>query len=1062
MGQVSGTRAGPDDDFATCGILRFADIEFDLAKAELRRAGKVLSISALSLSLLQHLVRNRERVVSRDELFSEVWRGVVVTEGSLRQAIWELRQVLDDSAEQQKLIRTVRGRGYRFVGALSVKAPQRSAAPAAQNVTASAAKTCFGRARELGRLGVMLDEAGRGAGRSCAIVGPPGVGKSRLARELVQVASSRQLACVEGYADPDGFAPAFWPWLQMLAHYFERADAKSLSRYRALSPVAFSRMQGTSDDAVKASKLLDASPAQDRFELLEEFGRLFAVLAADYPGILLLEDLQWADESSLALLGHVVRLLPRTRSLLVITCRDVPARENRPLARALEGVTRSALGERIQLGNLTLEDVASMIEAHTCGEVPRGVCADVHELSRGNPLFALELARLLARPGRDRDERVMDEKLEVQAVIARRLLSLPEPAQHALLAASVLSPEFELAELSGILQEPAQVTLARLDVCIAHDVMVDAGAGTRFRFAHPLMRESAYGSLRRAERARLHRLAGEWIERHGEHTGVTRLSELAHHFFVAAPNESARKAVQYALRCAEQSYASTAYADALSHYDRALSCVDLDASMGASEKLEIELLRGEALRASGADTTGVNQYFLALSERAKGLGDARLFARAVLGYTGQRGIRFTPTHFVMSCDRQELALLECALDQIGEEANELRVLLLCSLICTMIHSTDRQRRERLAEEALELARTLGSPWLLARALWTRIYCCAAPETHAARLRACDELVELTRRHGLKAQEADALVTRAVCLLSIGEATAAERDAQRAVKLAKELDLPQITTRCEVPSLLRAFWEADLEKAEQLTRRALAATSQDLVERGLFAVRMSALLMLKEGLRQEMIDAYENMQALYPDVIGLRCLLSSLYAQIGKLQIAERYFDIVAQDDFKALPEDLHWLAEMVQLACTAAYLGDPRRAALVYERLLPYGRIFDFFAGEGSPAGPVAYWLGELACTMGNYPAADAWYDVADELNRPLGAVLFMQYTALGRARVLFSSRPHELSRARSLLRGVVAFADRTGAAWLRTLAEEIERDFGATRHARPAQEPAARLQVLR
>src|SRR5688500_10766487 len=112
MGEVGSFRNPALDSCERIALrrLHFADIEFDVAKAELRRAGALLSISALSLALLEYLIRERARVVSRDELVAEVWRGVTVGEGSLRQAISELRQALDDSVEQQRLIRTVRGR----------------------------------------------------------------------------------------------------------------------------------------------------------------------------------------------------------------------------------------------------------------------------------------------------------------------------------------------------------------------------------------------------------------------------------------------------------------------------------------------------------------------------------------------------------------------------------------------------------------------------------------------------------------------------------------------------------------------------------------------------------------------------------------------------------------------------------------------------------------------------------------------------------------------------------------------------------------------------------------
>jgi DNA-binding winged helix-turn-helix (wHTH) protein/tetratricopeptide (TPR) repeat protein len=1033
MSEVPAVRGRSENrERAAPRIYRFDDVEFDAGKAELRRAGSPRPISALSLALLAYLIRQCERVVSREELLAEVWRGVTVSEGAVRQAIWELRHALDDDAGQQRVIRSVRGRGYRFVGTLRdepVDAPR----PA----PASAQRVCFGRVEELERLRALLDAACAGGGRSCVLLGPPGIGKSCVARELTQSARTHQLSCVDGYADPDGVAPAFWPWLQLLTGYLARCDAERRRQYEALSPAAFQLLQGACGGTWPA-RTLDPANDPDHFELLQELGRLFVALASDFPGLLLLEDMQWADHSSLALLGHVARLLPRTCSLLLVTCREVPARENRPLARALDALKRSGVGEQLRLGKLSVDDVSRVIEAHVPSEVPRALSAEMHDLSGGNPLFALELARLLARRGQDQG--VLQERPELQLVIHRRLLGLPEQAQPALQAASVLSPQFSLAELAGVLEEPPQVALTRLDLCIEQGVLLDTDAGARFGFAHPLLREAAYAALSRSEKAALHRRAGEWLEGRSQHSVAPRLNELAHHFFVAAPNESARKAIHYALRCAELACRSAAHGDALGYYERALTCAELDPASTPAERLEIELLRAEAWRATGADTTRVNEHFLALSERASELGEARHFARAVLGYLGQRGTRYAPTRFVVASDPGDTVLLQKALDQLEPEPTELRVLVLCSLVYALFYSTDRARRELLAAQALEQARALDLPWLLARALSTRVYCCAAPDTIPARLAALDELVELARNHALRAEEVDALVTRAVCLFSIGERGRAERDEQRALQLAKHLDLPSALLRSEVPALLRAFWQGELQEAERLTHRALELAKHDLLERSLFMERMSALLMLRSGPRKDMVDSMECVYALYPDVIGLRCLLSSLYAQLGDAETARRYFDPIAQDDFRTLPEDLHWLTEMTQLASAAVFLQDAQRSALIYERLLPYGHVFDIVGGQGSPGGPIAFWLAELALAMGDYKAAERWYEAADALNERLGAVLFKQFTALGRARLLLLSRPHDTPRTLDLLNAVIAFAERTGADWLRTFADELLR----------------------
>ncbi|HVZ33637.1 MAG TPA: AAA family ATPase, partial [Polyangiaceae bacterium] len=718
--------------------VRFGAVEVDFATAQLRCAGRATTLSARTLGLLQYLMRNRERLVSREELLAEVWRGVTVSEGSLRQAILELRRALGKGPERHA-IENVRGLGYRFVGAPEREPPALTTeVPEPGVVRGSERPALFGREQDRTRLERTLQAASEDGGRTCVIVGPPGIGKSRLAREAVRMAQGRHVLQVEGQADPDGFAPAFWHWKQILSGYVEHCGSSQRARWQELSPAALRVLELQS--AVRDTPpVVPIDHAEQRFALLEELGRLFMTLARDVPSLILLEDLQWADESSLALLHHLAPLFARTRSLLLITCRDVRPREQRSLARVLQAIARTPLAERIELIGLGLSDIVSVLHAHVPGGVPESVCTEVYQLSRGNPLLALELARLVARHEGEGSPLLQPlQAVELHSVVRRHLQSLPEGSYQVLCAGSVLTPEFTLAELAGILQEPAQVVLTHLDRCIEHGVIVHGNAALRFRFAHPLMRESAYAGLAREDRSRWHRLAGEWIER--QSPPDTRLNELAHHFFAAAADGVAPKAVHYAVRCAELAYAATAYAEAAAHYERALACADLEPASSAVERLEIELARGEALRASGADAARVDDHFLTIAASAEALGDPRLFARAILGYTGQRRERFSPTHIAASAHPREIPLLERALRGVGEGPSELRVLLLCSLVYALSYSTDRARRERLAAEARELASARACPWLTARVLATNLYCCAAPDQQRERLRACDELI----------------------------------------------------------------------------------------------------------------------------------------------------------------------------------------------------------------------------------------------------------------------------------------------------------------------------------
>ncbi len=127
---------------------RFADFEIDIARHELRRAGSAVHIEPQVFDLLVHLIRNRDRIVGKDELFDVVWEGRIVSEATLSSRISAARRALRDNGNDQSLIRTVFKRGFRFVGDVAeVSAPtlvatERAAAPrgeAPQDAAAAAA-----------------------------------------------------------------------------------------------------------------------------------------------------------------------------------------------------------------------------------------------------------------------------------------------------------------------------------------------------------------------------------------------------------------------------------------------------------------------------------------------------------------------------------------------------------------------------------------------------------------------------------------------------------------------------------------------------------------------------------------------------------------------------------------------------------------------------------------------------------------------------------------------------------------------------------------------------------
>lgn len=231
-------------------------------------------------------------------------------------------------------------------------------------------------------------------------------------------------------------------------------------------------------------------------------------------------------------------------------------------------------------------------------------------------------------------------------------------------------------------------------------------------------------------------------------------------------------------------------------------------------------------------------------------------------------------------------------------------------------------------------------------------------------------------------------------------------------------------------------QGDIAAARRLTQQAYEVASEDMVERAFYMMRLAALEHLESG-NPPVTSAYENLLVAHPMAMGIRCVLASGYATLGMREMALLHFDFVADHDFERLPDDINWLGSMAMLADAAVHLEDRERSERVFAMLEPYGDVFDVFAGEAVPAGPVAHWLGLLCATFGEFSKARYWLERARLQNERIGARLFIQYGVLAEARLLMREGVH-LRRAEQLIDEVIVFGEQCGVLWLKMCAERL------------------------
>lgn len=280
-----------------------------------------------------------------------------------------------------------------------------------------------GRTRELGELRAALEAAIDGNGAALLLTGEPGIGKTRLASELARDAAERGVFVLRGGSSGAVGAPPYWPWIQVLRACLA-GGPKSVLRTRPALARVLSLFPGDGDPPADVFRRNPVDSEEARFRLFDAVATAFHDAATTAPLAILLDDLQWADESSLLLFEFVARGLAGTRILLVGVYRDVEARLSPEVARSIAALTCHA--RTIRLDGLSGAEVALLIARTTRQPAAAALAAAVHRATAGNPLFVEEIARALASEGR-LDEPTPDGEVplpeRVRAVIRRRTSS---------------------------------------------------------------------------------------------------------------------------------------------------------------------------------------------------------------------------------------------------------------------------------------------------------------------------------------------------------------------------------------------------------------------------------------------------------------------------------------------------------------------------------------------------------------------------------------------------------------------------------------------------------------
>ncbi|MGH9279803.1 MAG: ATP-binding protein, partial [Acidimicrobiales bacterium] len=455
-------------------------------------------------------------------------------------------------------------------------------APAASRATPEPApqddrRLLVGREQELEQLLSALDASARGSGRLALLAGEPGIGKTRLAEELADVAARRDIQVAWGHCHDAEAAPAYWPWAEIVRVLADGRDPSAVRAALGAGAAEVVQIVPELKEVVGGDLApVDAlEPEAARARLYEAVIGFVLRLAEDQALALVVDDLHWADAPSLQLVRLLAAQLTSAAILLVCTYREAEADTTDPVLAALASLARVPNVVRVRPRGLDDQDVARLVSSASGVDPPPGVAEAICDRTEGNPFFVSELVRLLGSERQLRAEEVVRREIPagVRDVIRLRLARLPDDAVALLGVAAVIGRDFDLDVLVAAADLDDERALELVEAALLAGVVIeDEAAVGHYRFSHALVRDTVYDGISGVRRPRLHRRVAAALQGFGA-ADDARVFEIARHLYAAAPVGAAGEAFDWAVRAADRAMARLAFEDAEDELRRAVSLV---------------------------------------------------------------------------------------------------------------------------------------------------------------------------------------------------------------------------------------------------------------------------------------------------------------------------------------------------------------------------------------------------------------------------------------------------------------------------------------------------------
>ncbi|MBD0024139.1 MULTISPECIES: BTAD domain-containing putative transcriptional regulator [Gordonia] len=925
---------------------------------ELRALGEELRLD-VSTALGRHtaVVASAEALIARYPLRESLWRiraSALARCGRQAEAlavIDELRKVLDDELGllpgpairelQSAILQQDSSISWTpaTIGGPAPEAPARLSVPSRAEVSPPLPWPTAGRTAELAVLSAAWRRSLTGSTEFVVITGEPGIGKSRLVTEMMGAVVRDGALVGSARCSQDDGAPPLWPWTQILAQWGRELPTVSAP--------------GHADDGAA-------------FRLREQIVAAVLAESAGRPVLIAIDDLHWADPSTLRVLQLLGEIGDNAQLTVLLTWRGVDGTAG--LAELSESLGRRH-ATRIDLDGLTPDAVGEVMRSVAGGVASDADAAQLADRTDGNPFFVVEYARLAQHSG-SVSQLLAEPRppTAVGEVIGRRIDRLGADTAQILQTAAVLGRAFTLPALCDMCGQDPDSTLDLLDTAVAAGLIREEGI-CEFVFAHALVRDHVYAALPPTRRARAHARAGQVLT---DLDGGAR--EIAHHWLAAGPDHRDRawRAARAAARQAAEVFADD---ESVELYTAALKALRAHRTPERNDEFELLLELAECHRRRG-DWTALAEPLGEAVEIARRSGDGARLARAcVLPSRGSAWFSVDmgeQNDLIVDALREALALLP----ETGctREQSALRAEAMLALANETYYTSPAAGRRALVEAATGIATDLGDDRLELAANLAGQQALWSATNAAARL----SMLERARELAIRVGDVDSrILATSLCANAHAQLGHPERmwplldialdDARRRRRpfLVMVVLSTAVTWRAISGDFARARDLADeyfqLEHRVRLAQSPVAA----------MGIRLGVALW--DGT----LPALTQYLGGPADVLPVGCFRAALHIRAGQPEQARAAFADAPDPPLNT--QDWYSLAEWATAGEIAAHLDLPELGVHAYGLLAPLAG-WSVNAGAGTAIGPVDAFLALAAAATGDLELAARHADDAERL----------------------------------------------------------------------------------